>query len=61
MLESFTLSGTAEQVCDRISGTTKVGLNLPILQPISMNSEDISAVAKAGSMLIEAAPNKTMY
>ena len=61
MLESFTLSGTADQVSDRILEYRKAGLNLPILQPISMNSEDISAVAKAGSMLIEAAPNKAMY
>jgi len=57
MLESFTLTGTADQVCERIREYTKVGLKLPILQPISMNTEDISAVAKAGSMLIEGAPN----
>ncbi|MDA4129868.1 MAG: LLM class flavin-dependent oxidoreductase, partial [Thaumarchaeota archaeon] len=53
MLESFTLLGTADEVCDRIMEYKKIGLKLPILQPISMNHEDIDKVIEAGSMLID--------
>ena len=52
MIESFTLVGTADQVCDRVLQYTKAGLNLPILQPISMKEEDIREVTNAGSILI---------
>jgi 5,10-methylenetetrahydromethanopterin reductase len=53
MLESFTLSGTPDQVCDRMVEYEKVGLMLPILQPISMRQDDIGRVLDAGSMLID--------
>lgn len=52
MIESFTLTGTAENVCDRVLQYAKVGLNLPILQPISMKEDDVKEVINAGSILI---------
>jgi len=52
MIESFTLVGTKDQVCDRISEYVKAGLKQPILQPISMKEEEVNAVMDAGSMLI---------
>ncbi|HZW57761.1 MAG TPA: LLM class flavin-dependent oxidoreductase [Nitrososphaerales archaeon] len=52
MLEAFTLVGTGEQVCDRVQEFKKSGLNLPILQPISMKAQDIDTVLRAGAMLI---------
>jgi 5,10-methylenetetrahydromethanopterin reductase len=56
MLEAFMIAGTPDQVCDRILEYVKIGLNLPILQPIGVNIDNISAVAEAGSMLIESIP-----
>ncbi len=53
MLESFTLLGTPDQVRDRVKDYLKVGLALPILQPISLKQEDVSRVFEAGSILIE--------
>ena len=53
MLESFTLVGTPDQVCDRVMEYEKVGLKLPILQPISMKQEDVARVLEAGSTLID--------
>jgi 5,10-methylenetetrahydromethanopterin reductase len=52
MLEAFTLVGTPDQVCDRVMQYMKSGLNLPILQPISMKSQDIGDLLDAGGMLI---------
>ena len=54
MLEAFTLLGTSDQVCDRILEYKKSGLNLPLLQPISMKIEEISKVLETGAMLIGA-------
>jgi len=53
MIESFTMVGTADQVCDRMLEFEKAGLNLPILQPISIKAEHVKTVIEAGSMLIE--------
>ncbi len=52
MIESFTVCGTEDQVRDRIEDYAESGLNLPILQPISMQDEDIANVIKAGSAII---------
>ncbi len=52
MIESFTVCGTEEQVRDRIVDYERSGLNLPILQPISMKNEDIASVINAGSTII---------
>ncbi len=52
MIESFALVGTTSQVCERILQYTKAGLDLPILQPISMKPEDVRTVIEAGSTLI---------
>ena len=52
MVEAFTLCGTEDQVRDRVEEYVKSGLNLPILQPISMKNEDIMSVINAGSTLI---------
>jgi 5,10-methylenetetrahydromethanopterin reductase len=55
MIESFTLTGTRDQVCERVIEYTKKGLNLPILQPISMKQDDVKAVIETGSILIRSA------
>ena len=52
MIESFALVGTTDQVCERVREYKRAGLNLPILQPISMQPEDVRAVIAAGSILI---------
>jgi 5,10-methylenetetrahydromethanopterin reductase len=52
MLEAFTLVGTPDQVCDRVKEYKKTGLNLPILQPISMKASDMERVIDAGAMFI---------
>jgi 5,10-methylenetetrahydromethanopterin reductase len=52
MIEAFTLSGTPEQVCERVAQYEKAGLNLPVLQPISLKAEDVQEVIRTGGMLI---------
>lgn len=52
MIEYFALVGTADNVCDRVLEFTKAGLNLPILQPISMKEDDVKEVINAVSILI---------
>jgi len=52
MLEAFTLVGTPDQVCDRVKEYQKAGLNLPVLQSISMKAPDIERVLGAGAVLI---------
>ncbi|MDG6998360.1 MAG: LLM class flavin-dependent oxidoreductase [Nitrososphaerota archaeon] len=52
MLEAFTLVGTPDHICDRIRDFCKAGLNLPILQPMSLKPMDVKNVLDAGSMLI---------
>ena len=54
MLEAFTLVGTTDDVLDRVDEYRKSGLDLPILQPISMKQEDMYAVLNAGAKLIAA-------
>jgi 5,10-methylenetetrahydromethanopterin reductase len=54
MLDAFTLCGTVDDVGDRIEEYVKSGLNLPILQPISMKQQDVSSVLNAASSLISA-------
>jgi alkanesulfonate monooxygenase SsuD/methylene tetrahydromethanopterin reductase-like flavin-dependent oxidoreductase (luciferase family) len=44
MLEAFTLCGKVDEVGERINHYKKSGLNLPILQPISMKEEDVKSV-----------------
>jgi 5,10-methylenetetrahydromethanopterin reductase len=51
MLSAFTLCGTIEQVRSRIKEYRRSGLDLPILQPISMKAEDVNAVVNAASIL----------
>jgi len=51
MLRAFTLSGTKDQVRDRILEYSKSGLNLAILQPISNAKEDVSLLLEAGSTM----------
>ena len=53
MIEAFTLVGTAEQVTERVREYQRSGLNLAILQPISLKTEEIQSVLKAGSILKE--------
>ncbi|MGI0090092.1 MAG: hypothetical protein ACREBS_00135, partial [Nitrososphaerales archaeon] len=52
MLESFSLVGTREEVVERIVDYKKAGLELPILQPISMKHDDVKNVLGAGKILI---------
>ncbi len=54
MIEAFTLVGTPQEVQARVEEFRKAGVNLPILQPISAKQEDVSAVLRAGSNLIDA-------
>ena len=52
MIEAFTLVGTKRDVSNRVLEYNRVGVELPILQPISMKSEDVKAVIAAGNNLI---------
>jgi 5,10-methylenetetrahydromethanopterin reductase len=52
MIEAFTLCGTETEICERVLDYEKVGLDLPILQPISMRSDDIRNILNTGNMLI---------
>lgn len=52
MLEAFTLVGTEQDVYSRVLELCKRGLNLPILQPISMKPADVRRVLRAGSAMI---------
>lgn len=52
MLESFTLVGTPDHICDRVQEFRRAGLDLPILQPMSLKPEDVKSVLNAGAMLI---------
>jgi 5,10-methylenetetrahydromethanopterin reductase len=52
MIESFTLVGSPDQVCERVQEYRRAGLGLPILQPISMKPEDVGAVIETGGILI---------
>lgn len=54
MIEAFTICGTEDQIKDRVKDYERSGLNLPILQPISMKQEDVMNVINAGSTLISA-------
>jgi 5,10-methylenetetrahydromethanopterin reductase len=51
MLNAFTVCGKMDEVGNRIEDYKRSGLNLPILQPISMKPEDVDSVLKAGSAL----------
>lgn len=53
MLEAFTLVGTPDDVASRVLEFKKAGLDLPIVQPISMKPSDVEKVLRTGSMLIE--------
>lgn len=53
MLEAFTLLGTKDDVINRAVEFKKAGLTLPILQPISMQKNDIVDVVSAGNYLIK--------
>jgi 5,10-methylenetetrahydromethanopterin reductase len=52
MLDAFTLCGSSGEVEERIASYMRSGLNLPILQPISMKNEDVMYMIKAASKFI---------
>jgi 5,10-methylenetetrahydromethanopterin reductase len=52
MMEAFTLLGTRDDVATRVREYQRAGINLPILQPISMKKEDVREVLEAGNTLI---------
>jgi 5,10-methylenetetrahydromethanopterin reductase len=52
MLDAFTVCGTSQDIDQRIAECRKSGLNLPILQPISMKDEDVLSVINATSTFI---------
>ena len=54
MMEAFTLVGSRKDVAERILEFRKAGVNLPIMQPISMKQDDVRSVLAAGNNLIEA-------
>lgn len=60
MIEAFTVCGTEDQICERVEEYRRSGLNLPILQPISMKNEDIENTIKAGSALISSSLESAM-
>lgn len=49
ILEAFTLCGSRNEVQNRIEDYRKSGLDLPILQPISMAPSDVTELISAGS------------
>lgn len=53
MLEAFTLVGTKNDVVEMVLKYRKAGVKLPILQPISLQHDDISAIISAGKDLLE--------
>jgi 5,10-methylenetetrahydromethanopterin reductase len=54
MIEAFTLVGTSEDVTRRVLEYQKAGLNLPILQAISLKQDDVRSVLASGNSLIDA-------
>ncbi len=52
MLDAFTLCGTSGEVEERIAEYRRSGLNLPILQPISMKNEDVMYMINSSSAFI---------
>ena len=54
MIEAFALVGTRKDVAERALEFRRAGVNLPILQPISMKNDDIRSVLDTGNNLIEA-------
>ena len=52
MIDSFTLVGTRSEVATRVLEYEKAGVNLPILQPISLKPDDVHEVLAAGNNLI---------
>lgn len=52
MIDSFTLVGTKEDIASRVMEYKESGLDLPILQPISLKPDDVRAVISAGNNLI---------
>ena len=51
ILEAFTLCGTKKELESRVEEYKKSGLNLPILQPISMRNEDVLSIIEVASGL----------
>jgi 5,10-methylenetetrahydromethanopterin reductase len=47
MLNAFTLCGTVDEIQDRIEEYKRSGLDLPVLQPISMKADDVKSVLSA--------------
>jgi 5,10-methylenetetrahydromethanopterin reductase len=52
MIDAFTLVGTKQEVSNQIMEYKRAGVNLPILQPISLRQEDVQLVLDAGNTLI---------
>jgi 5,10-methylenetetrahydromethanopterin reductase len=52
MLDAFTLCGRREDVRERINDYVRSGLDLPILQPISMAPEDVRELISAAETYI---------
>jgi 5,10-methylenetetrahydromethanopterin reductase len=53
MLDAFTLVGTPNDIASRVLDYKRAGLDLPILQPISMKPSDVEKVLRTGAILIE--------
>jgi 5,10-methylenetetrahydromethanopterin reductase len=51
MLNAFTLCGTVDEITDRIKVYKRSGLNLPILQPISIKQDDVKSILNAASSM----------
>lgn len=58
MLDAFTLCGTVDQIGDKIEQYVRAGLDLPILQPISMKHQDVTSLLTCAGTLITARIDK---
>jgi 5,10-methylenetetrahydromethanopterin reductase len=52
MMEAFTLLGTKDDIATRVGEYERAGINLPILQPISLKKEDVRELLETGNSLI---------
>ncbi len=52
MMEAFSLVGTMDDVVSRVQEYRRAGIDLPILQPISLRQEDVKEILEVGNNLI---------
>jgi alkanesulfonate monooxygenase SsuD/methylene tetrahydromethanopterin reductase-like flavin-dependent oxidoreductase (luciferase family) len=50
MLDAFLLCGTEEDVADRVEAYVAAGMQLPILQPVVQNEDQVEAILAAATL-----------